>query len=88
MSEHAVTAPDDAAIAACLRALARQRGRGKTFCPSEAARALAENWRPLMPRIREVAAGLQVCGEMQATQKGRPVDPLAVAGPIRLGLPG
>jgi hypothetical protein len=55
----------------------------KTFCPSEAARALATNWRPLMPEVRRVAATLPLV----ATQKGHPVDPLTAKGPIRLGQP-
>ncbi|WP_341799021.1 DUF3253 domain-containing protein [Rhodovulum adriaticum] len=31
--------------------LAHRRGRGKTLCPSEVARELAADWRPLMPRV-------------------------------------
>jgi hypothetical protein len=75
--------PDDARIAAVLMDLAHRRGVGRTFCPSEAARALADDWRPLMPEVRRVAAGLP----LEATQKGRIVDPKAARGPIRLGLP-
>lgn len=73
----------DDRIAAVLMDLAHQRGRGATFCPSEAARALASDWRPLMPAVHRVAATLPLL----ATQKGRPVDPLTAKGPIRLGLP-
>ena len=73
--------PDDA-IAEMLMHLARTRGAGKTFCPSEAARALSGDWRDLMPRVREVAAGLPLV----ATQKGVTVDPVRASGPIRLGL--
>ncbi|MBF9030235.1 DUF3253 domain-containing protein [Rhodobacterales bacterium HKCCE3408] len=71
-------------MAAVLMDLAEARGRGKTFCPSEAARALASDWRPLMPEIRRVAATLPLV----ATQRGRPVDPLSARGPIRLSLAG
>jgi hypothetical protein len=47
--------PSDAEIAAALLRLAAERD-GKTFCPSEAARALSpNNWRALMPAIREEA---------------------------------
>jgi hypothetical protein len=70
-------------IAEVLMDLAHQRGRGATFCPSEAARALSSDWRPLMPEVRRVATALP----LRATQKGRPVDPLTARGPIRLGLP-
>ena len=38
----------DDAIAETLRHMASERGTS-TFCPSETARALAEDWRPLMP---------------------------------------
>ena len=73
----------DDRIAAVLMDLAHRRGRGATFCPSEAARALSADWRLLMPEVWRVAAGLP----LRATQKGVPVDPVADRGPIRLGLP-
>ena len=75
--------PTDEAIADLMLDLALRRGRGKTFCPSEVARALAADWRPLMPRVRAVAAGHP---DVEAVQKGVPVDPLAARGPIRLRL--
>lgn len=50
--------PTDETIAAALLAKAKARGRTKTFCPSEVARELAADWRPLMPRIRKIAATL------------------------------
>ncbi len=74
-----MTRPDDNDIEAVLLALAAER-TGRTFCPSEAARALADDWRPLMPDIRRVAATLPLV----ATQKGQPIDPLTAKGPIRL----
>ncbi|MEO0938732.1 MAG: DUF3253 domain-containing protein [Pseudomonadota bacterium] len=73
----------DAEIAGAIRDLAHKRGRGKSFCPSEAARALSPEWRALMPDIRRVAADLP---DIQATQKGAEVDPQTAKGPIRLGL--
>ena len=72
----------DTEIAETLLALAAERGPDKTFCPSEAARRLADDWRPLMPEVRRVAASLPLV----ATQKGVPVDPLTAKGPIRLAL--
>jgi len=75
--------PSDEDIRSALLDLAHQRGAGKTFCPSEAARALSDEWRGLMPRVREVAAS---CDTLRATQKGETVDPIAENGPIRLGL--
>ncbi len=62
--------------------LAHRRGRGGTFCPSEAARALADDWRPLMTEVRRVAARVP----LRATRKGVEVDPMTARGPIRLGL--
>ena len=73
--------PDDLEIAQVLLELADARGAGKTFCPSEAARALADDWRPLLGDVRRVAATLPLI----ATQRGKPVDPLTAKGPIRLG---
>ena len=75
--------PTDEAIAAAMLDLALRRGRGKTFCPSEVARGLAVEWRLLMARVRAVAA---VHPDVEAVQKGVPVDPLAARGPIRLRL--
>ena len=69
-------------LADALMTLARKRGRDKSFCPSEVARALAEDWRDLMPHLRAVAADLP----LRATQKGAPVDPVEARGPIRLSL--
>jgi hypothetical protein len=74
-------------IEAELIRLARAR-IGKTFCPSEAARALeANDWRELMPLIRQVAHDLVTTNQLLCTQRGRKVDPLAAHGPIRLQAP-
>lgn len=74
--------PDDGAIARVLMALARERGAQKSFCPSEAARRLAGDWRPLMDDVRRVARDLPLA----ASQDGRAVDPVTARGPIRLSL--
>jgi hypothetical protein len=65
-----------------------ERGPGKTICPSEAARALAgdADFRPYMEPVREAAAKLADAGEIEVTQKGRPVTIADARGPIRLGL--
>lgn len=74
--------------------LLRRRGapaRGTSICPSDAARALAEepaDWRALMPRVRAVAYAMAARGELRITQRGAGVDPLSpVRGAIRLALP-
>ena len=66
-----------------IERLARQRGAGATFCPSEVARALTDDWQALMPEVRRVAAGME---GIAATQGGAEVDPVGASGPIRLGL--
>jgi hypothetical protein len=56
---------------------------GKTICPSDAARALAQDWRPLMDPVREVARAMP---EIEITQGGEVVDLDTARGPIRLRL--
>ena len=56
---------------------------GKTICPSDAARALLQDWRPLMDPVRRAATQMQ---EVEITQKGSVVDPDTARGPIRLRL--
>lgn len=70
-------------VRATILDLALQRGRGKSLCPSEVARALAPDWRPLMAEVRAVAAAMP---EIVAMQNGQEVDPLTARGPIRLRL--
>jgi hypothetical protein len=64
-----------------------ERGAGKTICPSEAARALAADWRPLMDDVRATAFAMADRGEIEVTQKGDIVDGPSARGPIRLRLP-
>jgi hypothetical protein len=70
-------------VRAAILDLALQRGRGKSLCPSEVARALDPDWRPLMAEVRAVAAAMP---EIVVMQKGVEVDPQAARGPIRLRL--
>ncbi|MDB6137262.1 MAG: S-adenosylmethionine tRNA ribosyltransferase [Verrucomicrobiaceae bacterium] len=69
-----------------LLRLAEERGTSKTFCPSEVARSLAKNWRPLMDAVRSCAGELVAQGRLVCTQKGKPADPLTTRGAIRLAL--
>ncbi|MGF1511850.1 MAG: DUF3253 domain-containing protein [Myxococcota bacterium] len=68
--------------------LLRERARGKTICPSEAARrAYGEaTWRPHMEEARRAARRLVARGLIEITQQGRAVDPSTAKGPIRLRL--
>jgi hypothetical protein len=74
---------DEISIREVLLDLAIARAPDRSFCPSDAAKALATDWRPLMSAVRQTAAAMP---ELLATQKGVPVDPLTARGPIRLRL--
>lgn len=74
-------------IAQKIRALAQQRGPQKTFCPSEAARALRpDDWRGHMPAVRQAAKQLAQAGEVRILQSGQEVDIDQAKGPIRIQL--
>ena len=71
--------------------LLRERGAGKTICPSEAARAVAgddarETWEPLMEPARAAARRLVASGAVVITQGGTVVDPSTAKGAIRIRL--
>ncbi|MDP3874104.1 MAG: DUF3253 domain-containing protein [Methyloversatilis sp.] len=68
---------DDATIAHELLAQVAVRGAGRSICPSEVARALAADWRALMPQVREVARRLARDGLVVITQAGEKRDPNA-----------
>lgn len=78
-------------IAQALMALASARGPDKTFCPSEAARALGgphpDGWGRLMIPVRRMAVRLAHEGRIVIYRKGKPVDPDDFKGVYRLGLP-
>lgn len=78
----------EAAITREILALTAARGIGKTICPSEVARAVdAEAWRPLMKRVRRIAADMAKTGQIAIYRKGKVIGPDAMKGVIRLGLP-
>ena len=74
-------------IEATILGLLAQRDAGKTICPSEAARALASDWRPLMAPVRETAYAMADEGRLEVTQSGEVVDGRTARGAIRLRLP-
>ena len=85
-------APD--VIAETIVKLCIERGAGKTICPTEAAKALADAsggddlaWREWLPRVRTVAVQLAHDGKIVIYRKGKPIDPDNFRGVIRLGLP-
>ncbi|TSJ44421.1 DUF3253 domain-containing protein [Mucilaginibacter corticis] len=64
---------------------ARERGTSKSTCPSEIARALfPDDWRKHMGEIRDAAIELHKSGQVLLTQKGNPVDPDHIKGPVRI----
>ena len=74
-----------------LLELAVALGAGKTFCPSEAARAIGgthpDGWGPLMTPVRRAAISLADEGRIVIYRKGKPVDPHNFKGVYRIGLP-
>ena len=84
--EHQPGTQDQALEQAILMLLAK-RGRDKTICPSEAARAVAETgWEDLMESARRAARRLVAAGRIDILQKGSIVDGSTAKGPIRLRL--
>lgn len=62
--------------------------RGKTCCPSEAARRVdTKGWRDLMTLTRDVARSLKKEGRLDISQRGQVVTTDEWTGPIRLRLP-
>jgi hypothetical protein len=74
-------------LRAAILALASARGADSSTCPSDAARAVADDWRPLMASATELARELARAGEVRLTQRGRVLDPDGEwRGPIRIQL--
>jgi hypothetical protein len=67
-----------------IRTLLSTRAATATICPSDVARATAEDWRPLMEPVRRAARRLVAAGEVDIVQGGRVVDPSTARGPIRI----
>ncbi len=74
----------DRALESAILELLQARGGKKTICPSEAARRVAETWRPLMQRARNAARRLEASGRVEICQGGRAVDSSTAKGPIRI----
>ncbi|HIK54161.1 MAG TPA: DUF3253 domain-containing protein [Synechococcales cyanobacterium M55_K2018_004] len=75
---------DAQAIQRCILQKLKQRGTEKSICPSEVARELGgEQWRSLMPLVRQVGIELADAGRLVITQQGHPIHPHAIKGPVR-----
>ena len=79
---------DQAAIAAEILRLTGERGPDSSICPSEVARTLEADWRPLLTAVRTVAVRLSEAGRIDILRKGQPVSGGAVRGVIRLRAKG
>jgi hypothetical protein len=71
---------------ATILEIASARGEEKSFCPSEVARALSEDWRPLLTHVRAAARRLAEAGQIDILRHGKPIEPAAMKGVIRLRL--
>ena len=76
-----VAAHANTEIEATILRLVRERA---SVCPTDVARALDEDWRPLLGRIRKIAVTLAVQGSIDITRKGRAIPPEEMRGVIRL----
>jgi hypothetical protein len=74
----------DRALERDILGMLAQRAGNATICPSDVARAAAEDWRPLMEPVRRAARRLVAAGEVEITQGGQVVDPSTAKGPIRI----
>ncbi len=75
---------DPSRIEAEILALTQARGPDKSICPSEVARNLAQEWRPMLHPVRQEAVRLALAGRIDLLRKGKPIDPAEMRGVIRL----
>jgi hypothetical protein len=71
-------------IAAAILRLTAERGPDRSICPSEVARDLTDDWRPLLGPVRREAARLAESGRIDILRKGKPIAPADLRGVIRL----
>jgi Protein of unknown function (DUF3253) len=79
--------PDDSRIAAEILTQVAASGSDHSITPSDVARALDADWRPLLGPVRRVAQALARDGRLDILRKGRTVAPEGVKGVIRLRQP-
>ncbi|MCB8880775.1 DUF3253 domain-containing protein [Acidisoma cellulosilytica] len=71
--------------AAILLMVAKTEG-GKSITPADVAMSLSENWRPVLHHVRAAARRLAEQGLIEILRHGKPVEPAAMKGVIRLRL--
>ena len=80
--------PIETAIFEKLSAIDPKGTNGKSIEPADVAKELQPvQWQRMMPKVRGVALGLIRQGRLTITKKGKPIDPNAMKGVIRLRLP-
>lgn len=67
------------------------RGKHKSVCPTDVAKALAgnppdESWRRFLAPTKQAAQRLARAGQIEILRKGKPIDPEQLHGVIRLRL--
>ena len=75
---------EETRIEAAILQAVTDRGMDKSICPSEVARVLAPEWRPILSATRRAAIRLAIAGRIDILRKGQVVDPKDVRGVIRL----
>ena len=81
--------PDRDAIQAEILRQTAACAPGRSISPSDVARALsAEGWQSLLGPIRQAAMALAQEGRLEVLRKGKPVEPEALHGVVRLRRPG
>jgi len=80
--------PIETAIFEKLSRIDPKGENGKSIEPADVAKELQPvQWQRMMPKVRAAAQGLMRQGRLTITKKGKPVDPNAFKGVIRLRLP-
>lgn len=77
------------AVRRTLLQMVRERGAQASLCPSEVARRVAaeagDDWRALMPAVRQAASELARAGRAEVLQRGQKQNPDGPwRGPIRV----
>jgi hypothetical protein len=59
---------------------------GKSITPTDVAMSLSEEWRPVLNHVRAAARRLAEQGRIEILRHGKPIDPAAMKGVIRIRL--
>lgn len=74
-----------ARVAAAMFALLRSRRPESSICPSDVARTVGgDQWRRLLPVVRQVAGELAADRVVEVSQRGQPVVATDAKGPVRI----